>query len=282
MNYKVSTLLLSLIVGISTLSSCHTPSWISYDTVNDAPVTQAYPIIDPTDEFSLIPEVPSGDGDNSNYGLPGDKVYKQFPLSRPATGKKVVIVDPNIPAWAAYGADGKLVKMGAASAGRDYCPDTKQTCRTVTGTFYVYSKKGADCKSSIFPLKTHGGAPMPYCMHFHAGYALHGSYEMEDYDASHGCVRMYPNSAKWLNENFVQIGTAVIVEPYKNPLAIPKKHPVPVVISETTVTETSSSVTQSPAESNTESSPLPMDNNTDTITKTDSEKSDVTTTTTAN
>lgn len=241
MNCKTYTFFLSLIIGMFTLSSCHTPSWISYDADDAAPVTQAYPDLtkdNDADKFSLIPEVPSNEGKNSQYGLVGDKVYNQFPLERPATGKKVIIVDPNIPAWAAYDANGKLVKMGAASAGRDYCPDTKHACRTVTGTFSIYSKKGADCKSSIFPLRTRGGAPMPYCMHFYRGYALHGSYEMEDYDASHGCVRMYPSSAKWLSENFVQIGTTVIVEPYKNPLASPKKPEIPVVPA-TAVTSTS-------------------------------------------
>jgi len=57
---------------------------------------------------------------------------------------------------------------------------------------------------------------MPYCMRFYKGYALHGSYQVEDYDASHGCVRMIPSSAKWLSDNFVDIGTTVIILPYKN------------------------------------------------------------------
>jgi hypothetical protein len=165
-----------------------------------------------------------GQGANSNaaqdpspYGLAGDKAITQFPDTRPATGYKVVVVDPNIPGWAAYDADGNLVKTGRASAGSDYCSDEKEACRTVTGTFKVYSKGGADCKSSTFPLNTHGGAPMPYCMHFYKGYAMHGSNEMADYDASHGCVRMVPSSAKWLNENFVEVGTTVIILPYNKP-----------------------------------------------------------------
>ena len=47
---------------------------------------------------------------------------------------------------------------------------------------------------------------MPYCMFFHGGYALHGSNFVPDYNASHGCVRMSPDDAQWLNEDFVQEG----------------------------------------------------------------------------
>jgi lipoprotein-anchoring transpeptidase ErfK/SrfK len=57
---------------------------------------------------------------------------------------------------------------------------------------------------------------MPYCMYFsEKGYAVHGSYEVPDHaNASHGCVRILPSSAKWLSENFIDIGTTVIVLPY--------------------------------------------------------------------
>lgn len=161
--------------------------------------------------------VPSAPPFASPYGLPGDKVFTQFPTTRPATGNKLILVDPSIPAWGAYDAEGNLVKTGRASAGRDFCPDIKKACRTVTGTFTVYQKGTANCKSSIFPLKTHGGAPMPYCMHFYKGYAVHGSYDVEDYNASHGCVRILPSSAQWLSQNFVEIGTTVTILPYKNP-----------------------------------------------------------------
>ncbi len=137
----------------------------------------------------------------------------QFPATRPATGSKIVIVDPNEHAWGAYGPDGVLVAQGPASAGRGYCPDIGSACKTPSGTFTVYRKKGADCKSSIFPLHE-GGAPMPYCMFFNGGYALHGSYDVPNYNASHGCVRMHPSDAAWLSENFVTIGTKVQILPY--------------------------------------------------------------------
>lgn len=130
-----------------------------------------------------------------------------------APGKKTIIVDPNINAWAAYDADGNLVKWGPASAGRDYCPDIHRGCHTVVGQFAVFDKGGPNCVSSKFPVGE-GGAPMPYCMHFHGGFALHGSDEVPGFNASHGCVRMFVQDAQWLNKNFVDKGTAVIIKPY--------------------------------------------------------------------
>lgn len=130
-----------------------------------------------------------------------------------APGKKTIIVDPNINAWAAYDADGNLVKWGPASAGRDYCPDIHRGCHTVVGQFAVFDKGGPKCVSSKFPVGE-GGAPMPYCMHFHGGYALHGSDEVPGFNASHGCVRMFVQDAEWLNQNFVDKGTEVIIKPY--------------------------------------------------------------------
>lgn len=137
-----------------------------------------------------------------------------FPKQRAATGKRVIIFDPKATAWAAYNAEGYRVKTGRASGGQHYCSDIGRGCKTSVGKFRFYSKKGADCKSSKYPVETGGGAAMPYCMHFNGGYALHGSYHVPDYNASHGCVRVLPSAAKWLNENFVNIGTTMIVKGY--------------------------------------------------------------------
>ena len=59
---------------------------------------------------------------------------------------------------------------------------------------------------------------MPYCMHFFRGYALHGSEVVPGFRDSHGCVRLFIEDAKWLNEEFIIvpraggiIGTRVIV-----------------------------------------------------------------------
>lgn len=131
-------------------------------------------------------------------------------------GEKQVVVDPKQLAWAAYDEEGNLVNWGPASTGRSYCPDEDGACLTPSGTFTVYDKKGEGCVSSKFPIPD-GGAKMPYCMHFHNGFALHGSYEMPGVNASHGCVRMFPQDAQWLNQNFVKVGkTHVVIEDYYN------------------------------------------------------------------
>lgn len=136
-----------------------------------------------------------------------------FPVKREPTGKKLVIFDPKATAWAAYDADGNRVNTGRASGGQQFCSDVGQPCKTVSGKFRVFRKEGAECVSKKFPIGE-GGAPMPYCMFFHNGYAMHGSLHVPDYNASHGCIRMLPSSAKWLSDNFVDIGTEVEVRPY--------------------------------------------------------------------
>lgn len=137
-----------------------------------------------------------------------------FPETREATGHKVFIFDPRATAWAAYDKDGHRVETGSASGGKDFCEDVGKPCRTVTGNFRVYSKKGEDCRSSLYPIETHGGARMPYCMHFNGGYSIHAAYEVPNYNASHGCIRVLPDAARWLHDDFVDVGTTVIVKPY--------------------------------------------------------------------
>jgi lipoprotein-anchoring transpeptidase ErfK/SrfK len=157
------------------------------------------------------------DAGYTHYTMNMDSDHKGsnvFPEKRPATGRKVFIYDPKATAWAAYDAQGNRLKTGSASGGKDFCEDIGEPCHTVTGTFSIQDKGGEDCKSSKFPIETHGGAKMPYCMHFHGGYSIHAAYEVPDYNASHGCVRVLPSAAKWLNEDFANIGTTVIIKPY--------------------------------------------------------------------
>lgn len=129
------------------------------------------------------------------------------------TGNKLILVEPNLLAWGAYDAEGKLVRWGPMSGGRSWCSDEDKACRTAIGSFAVYDKRGAGCVSSKFPIPT-GGAPMPYCMFFHGGDALHASPEVPGYNASHGCVRIFYDDARWLNQEFIELGTTVIVHPY--------------------------------------------------------------------
>ena len=162
-----------------------------------------------------VPIVDDSGHTHYTMGLGSDhRGVASFPAKREATGKKVFIFDPRATAWAAYDAEGNRVKTGSASGGKDYCEDTGRGCRTVTGTFHVYSKKGEECTSSLYPIETGGGARMPYCMHFSGSYSIHAAYEVPNYNASHGCIRVLPAAAKWLNEDFVDVGTTVIVKPY--------------------------------------------------------------------
>lgn len=126
-----------------------------------------------------------------------------FPLEHAEKGEKTVIVDQNKLAWAAYGKDGKLVKWGPISSGKNYCPDIGRQCRTLTGAFRFFGKQNSHCRSRTF-----GGARMPYCMFFHKGFAMHGSHDIPGYRASHGCVRMFTHDAMWMNHNFVEVSNA--------------------------------------------------------------------------
>lgn len=157
--------------------------------------------------------VPAVNGDGETTQTTVSSSTYPFPSLREPTGSRIIIVDPNEHAWGAYNAAGILVAQGPASTGKGYCPDLGESCKTPPGTFEVYRKGGADCKSSIFPIPD-GGAPMPYCMFFNNGYALHGSDFVPNYNTSHGCVRLHPSDAQWLSDNFVKIGTKVQILPY--------------------------------------------------------------------
>ena len=139
-----------------------------------------------------------------------------FPLTVQNIAEKQIVVDQDKLAWAAYDEEGNLVKWGPISSGRDRCSDSANSCRTLTGIFRVFSKENEHCRSNTFD-----GAHMPYCMYFHKGFALHGSNDIPGYRASHGCIRMFTEDAKWLNHVFVDIakdtngylGTKVTVLP---------------------------------------------------------------------
>ncbi|KTD74778.1 L,D-transpeptidase [Legionella waltersii] len=138
-----------------------------------------------------------------------------FPMQIKATGERLFVFDPKASAWAAYDEEGNRVMTGAASGGIDFCEENPtQSCRTITGTFRVYNKHGIDCHSGEYPVDTKGGAKMPYCMYFYQGFTVHAAYEVPEHPSSHGCVRVFPSAAKWLNEEFMRIGTKVIVLAY--------------------------------------------------------------------
>ncbi len=140
------------------------------------------------------------------------KAISPLPAHLDTGGQRLVYVDLNHFAFAAYDEQGNRVLWGPASGGKPWCDDTKTSCLTATGTFHVYRIKGADCTSGTYPLETDGGAQMPYCMYFYKGFAMHGSTLSGFVNRSRGCVRLFDEDAKWLNENFVKIGTEVIVK----------------------------------------------------------------------
>lgn len=151
--------------------------------------------------------------------------YSPFPRQIQSRGEKIVAVDPVSLAWGAYAADGRLLRWGPASGGADWCNDIDAACRTHSGKFRVYSLGSSDCFSRKFPLPD-GGAPMPYCMYFNNGQALHGEPNgLPGFNASHGCVRMYVSDAEWLRYSFIEgpnasnkfRGTLVIVGKYDTP-----------------------------------------------------------------
>lgn len=148
--------------------------------------------------------------------------YSPFPTTIEAPNEKLVIFDPKLYAWGAYDADGQLVRWGPATGGQRWCQDIDQPCRTKAGEFRIYSLGSSNCVSTKFPIPD-GGAPMPYCMFFNGGQALHGSPGgvIKD-NVSHGCVRMFVEDAEWMRYDFAEgpepyneyRGTKVVVMPY--------------------------------------------------------------------
>ena len=128
-------------------------------------------------------------------------------------GNNEFVYNPRSLQWKAINANGTVVRSGHGSGGRAYCSDIHRSCRTPTGTYHVIAKRGADCRSSRYPVGV-GGAAMPYCMFFSKYYAVHGSYDVPNRNASHGCIRVKPNDAHWLHQHFMKIGTTVVVKPY--------------------------------------------------------------------
>lgn len=148
--------------------------------------------------------------------------FSPFPQQVEAPQEKLIVFDPVRHAWAAYDPNGSLVRWGPATGGQRYCADIGEPCRTQAGRFRIFSMGSSDCVSSKFPIPD-GGAPMPYCMFFNGGQALHGSPGgVVKGNESHGCVRLFVSDAEWLRYEFVDQpdeysgtrGTQVIVLPY--------------------------------------------------------------------
>lgn len=137
--------------------------------------------------------------------------------------EKFVVWDPAILAWAAYDAKGELANWGPGLGGKAYCPDIKRRCRTPAGIFEALVGKGYKYWSNLYPpgCKSEECSWMPYYVRVREdGLGMHGSKWFIGQHASHGCVRLFTDDAKWLNEKFFDYktkkrpGTKVIFLPY--------------------------------------------------------------------
>lgn len=65
---------------------------------------------------------------------------------------------------------------------------------TPTGDFKPYALK------KMHYSKKYDNSPMPNSIFFHGGYAIHATYDLKHLGrpASHGCIRLSPQDAKWL------------------------------------------------------------------------------------
>lgn len=154
-------------------------------------------------------------------GSPFSTADAPIPAHIKPLGEKVIVIDPREHIYGAYNAQGRLIRWGLATAGSDDCDDANGNCRTHSGTYRIYSAGNQNCISKKYPLSS-GGAPMPYCMRFNGGEAIHGSSDIQYDNVSHGCVRVHDDDAKWLRYQFIDTphqangfhGTKVIVKAY--------------------------------------------------------------------
>lgn len=162
---------------------------------------------------ALLTSCASSRGGSGGVGYSAD-YYSRIPQTI-ATNERTIVVDPRVHTWGAYDENGQLVKAGLTSAGANWCRDIGKPCRTSVGTFRIRSLGGPDCVSRQFPVGI-GGSPMPYCMFFSGGQALHGvpPHEIGEGNYSHGCVRLQVSDAEWIRYDFAGVGTKVIVRPY--------------------------------------------------------------------
>ncbi len=132
-----------------------------------------------------------------------------FPKYIEPINEPLMLISKKNQAWAAYSSDGQLVRWGAASLGKAHCQD--EDCQTPSGIYRALSKSGKNCYSKSYPKiidGASGGAAMPYCIRFHKGYFIHTGAPLPGYPSTHGCVNLFWDDAKWLNETFVQTKTS--------------------------------------------------------------------------
>lgn len=100
-----------------------------------------------------------------------------------------------------YYENGEVVRSGPITSGRPGFP-------TDTGVFYA-GFKDKNKKSSLYP-KPNGGSPMRYAIQVTGDIFLHEGY-MPNYPASHGCIRLWHDDAKFLFKK-VKTGDRIVVQ----------------------------------------------------------------------
>ena len=140
--------------------------------------------------------------------------YINLPDQITPTGENTFIFSPKMRRWVAYDENGLRVAGGVGNGGADFCEEINEPCRTPIGKFRITRKGDETCASSQFPVGV-GGSPMPYCMFFKRGNAIHGSPYISNQNTSHGCIRVLTPAAKWLSKYFLKYRTQVIVLPYE-------------------------------------------------------------------
>lgn len=143
---------------------------------------------------------------NADGGLADMGIISALPFNAPEPtirqGRQIIVSlsDSRLYAYE----DGLLVRSVLVSNGRAATP-------TVQGDFRVTRKVRAQVMSGP-------GYYLPnveWVMYFYSGYAMHGTYWHTNWGQpmSAGCVNMPNEEARWLYENFVEVGTPVRVQP---------------------------------------------------------------------
>jgi len=133
--------------------------------------------------------------------------------------EKQVVVDLNVMAWGAYD-NGNLIRWGVANGGSKICVDSKKPlCKTPVGEWKVLEKRGTVSRSKLYPLdcadKKRCGFPMLWMVRFHLnGSGIHSSKWISGFNGSHSCIRILLRDARWINKEFTEIGTKIIIKDY--------------------------------------------------------------------
>lgn len=145
--------------------------------------------------------------------------FSPFPKFLPRITEKTVIFSLAKLYFAAYDATGRRLITGPIAAGRN-CPGKK--CLTPTGTFRFSQKYGPHAVSTLYPIKykwivengkrkqviaSRGGAKTPYFMAIVGDVGSHAFAEVPGFNTSNGCIRMFFDDARWLNQRFVEAGS---------------------------------------------------------------------------